>query len=86
MAPEDGWIKRMLDGLISAGLACAFMALGIVAHSKMGTYRKADQRPHTLPWGLILIGCVFGLFLILVHVMNLIGVETGPENNPFWRS
>lgn len=75
----------MLDWIISGGLAIAFVGVAILAHSKMGTYRKRDQRPHTLPWGMILIGCVFCLFLIIVHIMNLVGVETGPENSLFGR-
>ena len=75
----------MLDWSLSAISACLLIGLAYWAHSKHGTVRKSDQRPHKLPWGLILIACVFGLFMILVHIMNLIGVETGPENNPFMR-
>ena len=78
-------VKVMLDWLISLTLACCFVALGFIAQSKIGTFRQSDQRPHKWPWGLILVGCVFAVFLILVHIMNLIGVETGPENNPFMR-
>ena len=74
-----------LDWIISTGLAVALIGLGIFAHSKLGTVRKKDQRPHQVPWGLVMIGCVFGLFLIVVHAMNLIGVETGPENSMFGR-
>lgn len=51
----------------------------------MGTVRKKDQRPHQVPWGLVMIGCVFGIFLVVVHLMNLIGVDTGPENSMFGR-
>ncbi|MEL6860746.1 MAG: hypothetical protein AAGL11_02825 [Pseudomonadota bacterium] len=75
----------MLDWIISSALALGFIALGVFAHSKLGTVRKKDQRPHQVPWGLIMIGCVFALFMIVVHVLNLIGVETGPENSMFGR-
>ncbi|MEO1187716.1 MAG: hypothetical protein AAFW60_01485 [Pseudomonadota bacterium] len=70
----------MLDWIISLSLAAAFIALGIFAQSKMGTVRKKDQRPHQVPWGLIMIGCVFGVFLVVVHLLNIVGVETGPEH------
>lgn len=55
------------------------------AHGKLGTVRQKDQRPHQVPWGLVMIACVFGIFLIVVHLMNLVGVETGPENSLFGR-
>lgn len=73
----------MLDWIISLSLAAGLIALGIFAHSKQGTFRKKDQRPHQLPWGLIMVGCVFGLFLIVVHLLNIAGVETGPEHGIF---
>ena len=75
----------MLDWIISSALALGFIALGVFSHSKLGTVRKKDQRPHQVPWGLIMIGCVFGLFMIVVHILNLVGVETGPENSMFGR-
>lgn len=75
----------MLDWIISLSLAGVFIALGIHAQSKIGTFRKKDQRPHQVPWGLVMVGCVFGIFLVVVHLMNIIGVETGPENSIFGR-
>ena len=75
----------MLDWFISIGLIVCMGTLGIYAHSKLGTVRKKDQRPHQIPWGLVMVGCVFALFLIVVHMMNLIGVETGPEHGMFGR-
>lgn len=75
----------MLNWIISLALAIMFIALGVYAHGKIGTVRKKDQRPHQVPWGLVMVGCVFGLFLIVVHVLNLVGVETGPENSMFGR-
>ena len=75
----------MLDWIISLSLAAVFIALGLFAHGKLGTVRKSDQRPHQWPWGLIMVGCVFALFLIVVHLLNIVGVETGPENSMFGR-
>ena len=76
---------KLLDWIISLSIAACLIALGIFSQSKMGTVREKDQRPHQVPWGMIMIGCVFGLFLIVVHLMNLVGVETGPENSMFGR-
>lgn len=75
----------MLNWFISIGLMVLMAVLGIHAHSKLGTVRKKDQRPHQVPWGLVMVGCVFVLFLVLVHIMNLLGVETGPEHGMFGR-
>ena len=75
----------MLDWIISLTIAACLAGLGVFAQSKIGTYRKSDQRPHRLPWGLIMVGCVFGIFLVVVHLLNLAGLETGPENTPFLR-
>ena len=74
---------HVLDWIISLTIAAGLIALGVFAHSKIGTVRKKDQRPHQVPWGLVMIGCVFGLFLVVVHLLNLVGVETGPENSIF---
>lgn len=71
----------MLDWIISLSIAAAFAGLAILANSKFGTVRKKDQRPHLLPWGLIMVGSVFVIFLVFVHLMNLVGVETGPEHS-----
>lgn len=74
----------MLNWIVSFLTAALFVGLGLLANSKLGTVRK-DKRPHKLPWGLIMVGCVFGIFLVVVHVMNLVGVETGPEHGIFGR-
>jgi hypothetical protein len=71
----------MLNWVIILSITAGLIALGLFAHSKLGTVRKKDQRPHQVPWGLVMVGCVFGLFLVVVHVLNIIGVETGPENS-----
>jgi len=69
----------VLDWIISLTIAASFGWLGLHAHSKSGTIRK-DERPHLVPWGLVMIGCVFGIFLVVVHILNMSGVETGPEH------
>lgn len=75
----------MVHWIASLAIIALFAALGVFAHSKLGTVRKRDQRPHQLPWGLIMVLCVFAIFLGVVHLMNLIGIETGPGKGPFGR-
>lgn len=74
----------MLDWIISLAIGAVFAAGAWHANGKFDTLRK-DERPHQLPWGLIMIGCIFGLFLVVVHLFNIVGVETGPENAMFGR-
>jgi len=75
----------MFHWIITLSIMAVFAGLAIFSHSKLGTVRKRDQRPHQLPWGLIMVGCVFAIFLGVVHIMNLLGVETGPDKGPFGR-
>jgi len=74
----------VVDWIISITCAVLFSGLGFHAHSKLGTVRK-DERPHLLPWGLIMVGCVFGIVLVIVHIFNIVGIETGPEHGPLGR-
>lgn len=74
----------MIDWIVSLTLLVATAICGYFAHRKIGTVR-ADGRAHQVPWHLVLIGSGFVAFLIFVHLMNLIGVETGPENSLFGR-
>ncbi len=74
----------MFDWIISLTAGAAFIGLGLFANSKLGTIRK-DERPHQVPWGLVMIGCVFGVLLVIVHLFNIIGVETGPGHGPLGR-
>lgn len=74
----------MLDWIISISLVMFLAWLTWLAHSKIGTIRP-DGRAQQFPWRLVMIGAAFGIFLVLIHVMNLLGVSTGPENAVFGR-
>lgn len=59
-----------------------FVAAGggvLFASQKMGGVRK-DGRPNQVPWGLVMVACILVGFLAMVHGINLMGVETGPEH------
>ncbi len=74
----------MLDWIISISLVIFLAWLTRLAHSKIGTIRP-DGRAQQVPWRLVMFGAAFGIFMVLIHLMNLIGVDTGPENAIFGR-
>lgn len=71
------WIITILV-LLLAGSGVFF------ASRKLGGVRK-DGRPHLLPWGLIMVGGILVFVLAMVHGINLLGFETGPEHGFFGR-
>lgn len=69
-----------LDPLLTVAALAAFGALAVLANHRMG--QPFDPaRPRVVPWGLVLVCSVFAMVLALVHGVNLLGVETGPENS-----
>lgn len=38
---------------------------------------KPSIKPHRLPWMIICLGCIATAFMVLVHLVNLMGFETG---------
>ncbi|MGB3626093.1 MAG: hypothetical protein WA989_09700 [Henriciella sp.] len=57
-----------------------FLGLIVQANRKMGGVRK-DGRPNQVPWGLVMVFCALGIFVTMVHMINLAGFETGPEHS-----
>lgn len=43
------------------------------------------MKPRRLPWRFIMILSGFLVVVTLVHLVNLLGVETGPDKSPFGR-
>jgi hypothetical protein len=50
------------------------------ANFRMGKPRR-DGRPNQVPWGIVMVICMLGIFVMVVHLMNLGGFETGPEHS-----
>ena len=46
---------------------------------------RDDMKPRLLPWRLFIILSAFWCILMLVHLANLGGLETGPDKSPFMR-
>ncbi|MEL7481021.1 MAG: hypothetical protein AAGJ29_05635 [Pseudomonadota bacterium] len=66
-----------------AGLAAV---LGIAVLSNWQAGREWNGlRPRIIPWKFVLILSGFLAIVLIVHVVNLLGVETGPDQSPFSR-
>lgn len=74
----------MLDLILTLTGLVGAVALGVIANWRAGLPWN-DLKPRRVPWRLVLIFTVFVFVLLLVHLVNLAGVETGPENSPFGR-
>ncbi|WP_018148059.1 hypothetical protein [Henriciella marina] len=74
----------MPEWIIPAGFIALFVAIMAYANLRMGKPRK-DGRPNQLNWGLIMVFCVLGIFLMVVHLLNIAGLETGPEHSVLGR-
>ena len=61
-----------------------FAGLGVVANWRAGLPWD-DAKPRVLPWRLILVFSGFFFFILVVHLVNLAGIETGLENSMFGR-
>lgn len=46
---------------------------------------RDDLKPKKLPWTLLMILSGFLAFILLVHMFNVLGFETGPEHGLFGR-
>lgn len=60
------------------------LVLGIVANWRAGLPWD-DLKPRRVPWGFVMILSAFGFVILLVHLANLAGLETGPDKSPFGR-
>lgn len=66
----------------STDLLISFAALAICAGLAMLGIRnnfaeKKDIRPHRPPWMIIALGSISVGFMIVVHIANVLGFETG---------
>jgi len=62
-------------GFTLGGLAF-FSILGVVCY-KLHTRENNTVKPRMVPWVIIAIGCMATVFMLLVHLVNLFGFETG---------
>lgn len=70
----------MAEWIVPAVLIAALTALIAWANYRMGRIRK-DGRPNQVPWGMVMVVCALGIFIMIVHLMNIAGFQTGPEHS-----
>ena len=74
----------MLNWIITLSLLAGCVGLGLYANRQAG--KPYDElKPRIIPWTPVMLLCVFGVILTLVHLANLAGIETGPDKSPFGR-
>ena len=66
----------------SQDLKITIIALVIIAGVGALSFRnhfaeKPSIKPHRLPWMIIALGCIATAFMVIVHLANLLGFETG---------
>ena len=77
MSPTLDWTLTLI------GLS---LAIGLFVLSNVRAGRPADPlRPRWVPWKLMIVFSAFLIVLAIVHIANLLGVETGPDKSPFGR-
>ena len=74
----------MLDIILTLSGLVGMLVLGLVANWRAGLPWN-DLKPRRVPWRLVLILAAFGFVILLVHLVNLAGLETGPDKSPFGR-
>ena len=73
-----------LDWTLTMIALAACIGLFLVANQRAS--RPADPlKPRWVPWKLIIVLSAFLAVVVLVHIANLLGVETGPDKSPFGR-
>ncbi|MEL6782395.1 MAG: hypothetical protein AAFO51_08460 [Pseudomonadota bacterium] len=74
----------MLDWILTGLAFSGCVGLAVFANWK-ASQPWDDLKPRVLPWRLIMIAAGFCAILALVHAVNILGFETGPEHAVFGR-
>lgn len=74
----------MLDLILTVFGLSAISVLAFVANKRAGQPRN-DLKPSRIPWALVLIFSGFLFVVLFVHLINIAGIETGPDKSPFGR-
>jgi hypothetical protein len=62
---------------ITLGLLAAFAALALFAGWRGARPPDLSKGPRMAPWRLIMLTAAMGAVLMVVHAVNLLGVQTG---------
>lgn len=74
----------MLDWILTLTALAGSVLLALIANWK-AAQPWDDLKPRVVPWRLVMLLAAFAGILAFVHLINLAGVETGPEHSMFGR-
>jgi hypothetical protein len=66
-----------MDLPLTLSAAVAFLALALVCGWMGARPINVLKGPRMIPWRPLMMACVVGFMLMLVHLFNLLGVQTG---------
>jgi len=66
-----------MDLPLTISTAVVFLALALVFGWLGARPINVLKGPRMVPWRPLMMACVVGLMLMLVHLFNLLGVQTG---------
>lgn len=66
-----------MDLPLTISAAVVFLALALVFGWLGARPINVLKGPRMVPWRPLMMACVVGLMLMLVHLFNLLGVQTG---------
>ena len=62
---------------LTLALLAGFLALGVFCGWRGARPPDFKRGPRMTPWRELMLACVVGALLMLVHAANLLGIETG---------
>ena len=68
-----------MDLAITLTAAVVFLALAVVFGWLGARPINVLKGPRMAPWRPLMMACVIGLMLMVVHLLNLLGVQTGNQ-------
>lgn len=68
-----------MDLLLTISAAVVFLTLALVCGWMGARPINVLKGPRMIPWRPLMMVCVVGLMLMLVHLANLLGVQTGNQ-------
>jgi hypothetical protein len=66
-----------MDLPLTLGAAAVFLVLAVICGWRGARPIDVIKGPRMIPWRPLMMICVVGLMLMLVHLANLFGVQTG---------